>query len=141
MRINDRDVLGLIVARYKSPTAAMKALGLSIGAYYNWSTRGVPRHMRRPLWLLCRSRSIHFDESWIDLVKSPAEREAVRRASGFMRINSNTSTGAGDGAREAEVGESQGEGGERDGHGAGQRRATAGRSVQSASAQDQAGSR
>jgi hypothetical protein len=133
---SDRDLIAVLVARYKTPRRAMASLGLTMSTYYNWMARGVPRHWRRPLWLLCRARRIHIDQSWITMDKTPGELAAIRRASGFT----NTSNGGGNGEKEAsDQAEPQGQ--RRRRRTTDQRRPAAGRDVPDSTAQDQAGSR
>jgi len=92
MRITDREVLGLIVGRYKTPAAAAQALGLGHKQFfYNWRARGIPRGWRRTLWMLCKERGIHFDEAWCIAGKSRQERAALARS---LRSVARTSNGA-----------------------------------------------
>jgi len=101
MRITDSEVLARLVVRFKSPERAMAVLGQRLATYYNWRDRGVPRHWRRTVWLICRSRGVKFAESWIDNEKSPAEIAATRRALQSFAAH-NTNEGAGNGEASAE---------------------------------------
>jgi hypothetical protein len=85
MRISDREVLDKLVARFETPLAAAKALGLSDQFYYNWRVRGVPRGWRRAIWMICRQRKIVIDEEWCVTKKTPAQRAAALKALRSLR--------------------------------------------------------
>jgi hypothetical protein len=102
--ISDSDVLARLIERFKSPERAMGVLGQRAMTYYNWRDRGIPRSWRRTVWMICKSRGIKFDESWIDKPKSAAEVAACRRALKSFAVH-NTNEGAGDGEAQATQGE------------------------------------
>jgi hypothetical protein len=118
MRISDREVIGLLVGRYRNSAEAAAVLGLPAYTIANWRRHGVPRVWRRPLWLMCKERGVNFSEQWCTY---PEERAAMRKAKrAIARENNNNSDGANDGEAGEEIPTQRP---------AAQRRAAAGRSV------------
>jgi hypothetical protein len=120
MRISDREVIGLLVGRYRTSAAASAALGLPNYTIANWRKKGVPRSWRRTIWQMCRDRGLRFSEEWIN---HPAERAAIRKA---IRLLARTTDN--EGADDGEAGPKK----EQDERRAHQRRAAAGRNIPAA---------